>query len=225
MTTRYWTIEDGTYGCRECGALVASVEVDSHDVFHARIDRLDWADRTNRNSIPEPDPLACWDCGEPIYVGDDGVVKHVTPSAHGPHGIHFPRMFLGEMTSPQPVERRVRSESEVWTSVAPAGEDYGAPSCAVCGEPVWFGAVLWHHEDRRGDHAATLTPPEPPVGTPVWWDGKWWIKPRAGTWYRPTTRPESDYEPRRYWTDLQPGRPAVPGGSCVPQDGDELEDW
>ena len=49
---------------------------------------------------------------------------------------------------------------------------------------------------------------EPPVGTPVWWEGRWWIRPRDETWYRPTTSPESDADHRPHWDDM-PG--AVPG--------------
>lgn len=36
-----------------------------------------------------PAPLSCVDCGEPIYIRSNGDASHITPSAEGPHGIHY----------------------------------------------------------------------------------------------------------------------------------------
>ena len=51
--------------------------------------------------------------------------------------------------------------------------------------------------------------PEPPFGTPVWWDGKWWYKPPAQDVYLSLGWNGQ----ARYWSDMPGAIPAAtPGG-------------
>lgn len=50
--------------------------------------------------------------------------------------------------------------------------------------------------------------PEPPVGTPVWWDGKWWIRDEEGAPYAPTVWAKRDLT--KFW-EFMPG--AVPAAT------------
>lgn len=196
----------------------------------------------NRDAVfapPNDAVLLCAVCGEPIRVSN-GVVKHVTPSAKGPYGIHFARMPLGHKTSLSGSTVVGSIEPEPPTSVAPAGEEHGALSCAVCGERVLQigqhdGTAKTAHLDTiiggtTFDHAATLTPPEPhvdpcdcddcraavqPTEPPLgagWFADEW----PGVLWVRFHNgwagNPDEGVIMGKEWPDLLPGRPAVPGG-------------
>ena len=71
------------------------------------------------------------------------------------------------------------------------------------------GRVWFRPDDIRIIKRAPL--PEPPAGTPVWWDGKWWIKDEPDAAYAPTLWAERDTV--KFWQFMPGAVPAAtPGG-------------
>lgn len=163
MSDRYYTVYEGVVACAYCGTVV--VETKQHDYFHDRIDRL----VTDLMPPPkrEPDPLLCAVCGEPV-IAFQGRWRHRDWGTHN----HAATLTPPE-TSPHPVERRVRSGTEVWTSVAPAGEEHGAPTeppigsvvrCSGCGNVYVHKADGWVNTDDRAKGLAWDELPRPSCG-------------------------------------------------------------
>ena len=75
---------------------------------------------------------------------------------------------------------------------------------------LYCGGCEVDTEDEPGeDHGA----PEPPPGTPVWWDGKWWVKDIGSAYYYSLGK----YRSRSRWCDMRGAVPAL-----APE---QVEEW
>lgn len=104
------------------------------------------------------------------------------------------------------VEVEVAEEPDP-TQTSPADPGYYAFAHAdPCSDDACRGEC--EQADAQAPAGEEHGAPEPHVGTPVWWEGEWWIKPRKGTWYRLTTRPESAHA-CPYWSSMPGAVPAL----------------
>lgn len=79
----------------------------------------------------------------------------------------------------------------------------------------WYRSDSGHERDAANAVAIRVVKraplPEPPAGTPVWWNGKWWISDEAGAAYTSTLWAERDTV--KFWQFMPGAVPAAtPGG-------------
>jgi len=79
-------------------------------------------------------------------------------------------------------------------------------ACTGSNDPGQVGSVY----GEQADPPAVSTD-EPPAGTPVWWDGKWWVSDEAGAAYTSTLWAERHIV--KFWKFMPRAVPAeTPGG-------------
>lgn len=192
MTDRYYRVNAITaYGCTDCGAVVTYEA--THDAFHDRLDRLRAAVLTQegQDMAKVAEPECPFPMGSKVRLVEQGENDVYTVTGW------FYSKYDDEWLVNVDNQTGMNGKTSGWlpSSLELVPDEPEPLSCAVCGEPVrWFapsgnfadeGEVT--HVIARQDHAATLIPPEasvtenvtldePPVGTPVWWDGKWWVQ-------------------------------------------------